>query len=84
MRSAWFVVAGEGTLDEQTPTGKAVCEVARRCREASVDCHAVVGHNELEAPEARDLGLASVREAGSLEELEAAGRALGEEALALA
>ncbi len=84
MRSAWFVVAGEGTLDEQTPTGKAVCEVARRCREAGVDCHGVVGHNELEAAEARDLGLASVREAGSLEELEAAARALGEEALAVA
>ena len=44
---------------------------------------AVVGHNELEAAEARDLGLASVREAGSLEGLEAAARAIGEEALAV-
>ncbi len=44
----------------------------------------MVGHNELEAAEARDLGLASVREAGSLEGLEAAARAIGEEALAVA
>ena len=82
MRAARFVVTGEGQLDDQTPTGKAVSEVARRCRQAGVACHAVVGREQLEPFEARILDLASVREAGSVEELEAAGRAIAEEALA--
>lgn len=81
MRPARFVVTGEGRLDAQTLTGKAVSEVARRCRQAGVGCHAVVGRDELDRFDARVLDLASVREAGSMEELEAAGRAIGEEAL---
>jgi len=80
MRAARFVVTGEGRLDAQTLTGKAVSEVARRCRQAGVGCHAVVGRDELGRFDARILDLASVREAGSVEELEAAGRAIGEEA----
>ena len=43
MRAARFVVTGEGRLDEQTLQGKAVGEVATRCRQAGVACHAVVG-----------------------------------------
>ena len=39
-------------------------------------CHAVVGKDDLEPFKARILDLASVREAGSPEELEAAGREL--------
>lgn len=81
MRAARFVVTGEGRLDAQTLTGKAVSEVARRCRQAGVGCHAVVGRDELDRFDARILDLASVREAGSAAELEAAGRAIGEEAL---
>jgi len=81
MRAARFVVTGEGRLDAQTLTGKAVSEVARRCRQAGVGCHAVVGRDELDRFDARILDLASVREAGSVAELEAAGRTIGEEAL---
>jgi glycerate kinase len=81
MRAARFVVTGEGKLDEQTLTGKAVSEVARRCRQAGVGCHAVVGRDELDRFDARILDLASVREATSLEELEGAGRAIAEEAV---
>ena len=78
MRSARFVVTGEGRLDDQTLAGKAVGEVARRCRQAGVGCHAVVGRNELDAFGARLLDLASVTEARTIDELEAAGRALAE------
>jgi glycerate kinase len=78
MRGAAFVVTGEGRLDEQTLQGKIVGELATRCRQGGVTCHAVVGRNELDPFEARVLDLASVTEAGTLAELEAAGRGLVE------
>jgi glycerate kinase len=76
MREAAYVVTGEGCLDDQTLQGKIVGEVATRCRQSGVTCHAVVGKDDLEPFKARILDLASVREAGSPEELEAAGREL--------
>ncbi len=76
MRESRFVVTGEGCLDEQTLTGKAVFELATRCRQAGVGCHAVVGRAELDLFRRRVLDLASVREATTLDALEAAGRAL--------
>jgi glycerate 2-kinase len=77
MRAAAFVVTGEGGLDMQTLQGKIVGEVATRCRQAGVACHAVVGRNDLEPFEERILDLASVTEAGTIAKLEAAGRRLG-------
>ena len=77
MRGAAFVITGEGRLDQSTLAGKAVAEVATRCRQAGVWCHAVVGRNDLDRFGTRVLDLASVREAGDLEALRAAGRALG-------
>jgi glycerate kinase len=76
MRAAAFVVTGEGRLDEQTLQGKIVGEVATRCRQGGVACHAVVGSNTLEPFQERVLDLASVTEATTLDELEQAGRAL--------
>ena len=76
MRAAAFVVTGEGRLDEQTLQGKVVGEVATRCRQGGVTCHAVVGRNELDPFQERILDLASVTEATTLAELEVAGRAL--------
>jgi glycerate kinase len=76
MRAAAFVVTGEGRLDEQTLQGKIVGEVATRCRQGGVTCHAVVGRNELDPFQERIIDLASVTEATTLEELEAAGRGL--------
>jgi glycerate kinase len=76
MRDARFVVTGEGRLDAQTLAGKAVGEVATRCRQGGVGCHAVVGRNELDGFRARILDLQSITEAGTPDELEAAGRAL--------
>ena len=77
MRAAAFVVTGEGGLDFQTLQGKIVGEVATRCRQAGVTCHAVVGRNDLEPFQERILDLASVTEAGTIAQLEAAGRTLG-------
>jgi glycerate kinase len=76
MRAASFVVTGEGRIDEQTLQGKLVGEVATRCRQAGVPCHAIVGRIELEPFAERILDFASLAEATTLEELEAAGRAL--------
>ncbi len=76
LRDAAFTVTGEGALDAQTLAGKAVGELAVRCRDAGVPCHAVVGRSDLDDATAAELGLASVREAGTLEELRAAGRKL--------
>jgi len=76
MRGSAFVVTGEGSLDEQTLQGKIVGEVATRCRQGGVTCHALVGRNQLDPFGERIIDLASVTEASTLAELEAAGRAL--------
>jgi glycerate 2-kinase len=76
MRACAFVVTGEGRIDSQTMTGKIVGELATRCRQGGVTCHAIVGKNELDAFSARILDLASLTEATTLEELEQAGRRL--------
>ena len=73
MRACAFVVTGEGRIDSQTLTGKIVGELATRCRQGGVTCHAIVGKNELDAFSARILDLASLTEATTLEELEQAG-----------
>lgn len=69
IREAALVVTGEGALDRQTLQGKILGELATRCRQAGVACHAV---------DARILDLESVTEATSLEALEVAGRALAD------
>jgi len=78
MREARFVVTGEGRIDGQTLTGKAVGEVATRCRQSGVACHAVVGSNALEDFEIRLLDLASVTESGTKAKLRKTGMDLAE------
>jgi glycerate 2-kinase len=73
LSGAALCITGEGSLDDQTAAGKVVAEVTARCLAAGIPCHAVVGRNEL-GPGA--LGLSSVIEVRTLEELEAAGRSL--------
>jgi glycerate kinase len=79
MRASAFVVTGEGSLDEQTLQGKIVGEVATRCRQGGVTCHAIVGRNRLDPFGERIIDLASVTEATTLDELRRAGAALVEE-----
>jgi glycerate kinase len=76
MRAARFVVTGEGRIDRQTLAGKVVFEVATRCRQSGVACHAVVGRNELEPFEARLIDLSTITEAGTKRRLRTAGRKL--------
>jgi glycerate kinase len=76
MRRSAYVVTGEGRIDSQTLQGKIVGELATRCRQGGVACHAVVGRIELDEFSARILDLASLTEATTLGELEEAGRTL--------
>jgi glycerate 2-kinase len=76
MRAARFVVTGEGKLDQQTLAGKAVGEIATRCRQGGVACHAVVGKNDLDQFAIRLLDFSSVTEAGTARKLRSAGAAL--------
>jgi glycerate kinase len=76
MREARFVVTGEGRLDSQTLAGKLVGEVATRCRQAGVACHAVVGENALDEFRVRLLDISSVREASDVRAMRRAGRDL--------
>lgn len=76
MRAASFVVTGEGQLDEQTLEGKAAGEIAVRCRQAGVACHAVVGKAAIDDFNFRVLALDGLFEAGTSEQLRDAGRAL--------
>ncbi|HWD65488.1 MAG TPA: glycerate kinase [Solirubrobacteraceae bacterium] len=78
MRQARAVITGEGKLDFQSLAGKAVAEVATRCRQAGVPCHAVVGKLELDLFSRRILDLQMVLEAGTPADLERAGRELAE------
>lgn len=73
MRESLAVVTGEGGLDRQSLDGKIVGEVATRCRQAGVPCHAVVGRNGLDRFDARILDLQLIIEAGTEGELRAAG-----------
>jgi len=75
-RESGFVVTGEGRLDAQSLDGKVCGEVATRCLHRGLPCHALVGQNALERSEQLTVELASVDEATTLEELEAAGRRL--------
>ena len=77
MRAARAVVTGEGRLDEQTLEGKLVGEIGTRARQAGVPLHAIVGRDELDAFGKRIIDLQVVREATTLEEIEAAGEELG-------
>ena len=79
LAAATAVLTGEGRIDAQTLQGKLVSEVARRGAGAGVPVHAVAGSCELGEPGRAELGLASVRAAGTPGELQRAGRELAAE-----
>ncbi|HVF78861.1 MAG TPA: glycerate kinase [Solirubrobacteraceae bacterium] len=82
MRAAQLVIAGEGRVDEQSFGGKIVGELVRRAQAAGVPVHAVAGTSRLSREAAAAAGLAQVWTASTLEEIEAAGRAVGAAVLA--
>ncbi|HEX8754280.1 MAG TPA: glycerate kinase [Solirubrobacterales bacterium] len=69
-------ICGEGRLDEQSLQGKAVGTLAARCARAGRPLHAIVGADALGPERAAAAGIASVREASTLAEIEAAAAAL--------
>jgi glycerate kinase len=77
MRAARAVIVGEGRLDATTLEGKIAGEIATRARQAGVPCHAIVGTNAIDRFSARILDLQVILEAGTREQLEAAGERLG-------
>ena len=72
LERARSVIVGEGRLDAQTEAGKAIAEICSEARIAGCRVDAIVGRNELDLAARQRLGLASVREASSPDELEAA------------
>ena len=64
LEGATAVITGEGRLDHQSFEGKLVGEVARRCRGAGVEAHAIVGVLSPDAPSLPRLGVTSVEVAG--------------------
>jgi glycerate 2-kinase len=79
MRASRAVVTGEGKLDEQTLQGKLVGEIGTRARQSGVPLHAIVGTDRLDPFGKRMIDLMRVIEATDLDEMEAAGEALGTE-----
>jgi len=71
-RAADVVVTGEGALDSQTLAGKLVAAVAARSGASRTPCDAVVGRNSATRDDQRVLGLRSVIEAGTADQLRAA------------
>jgi glycerate kinase len=76
LERATAVVAGEGRIDHQSLAGKIVGEIARRAARAAVALHVVVGRDELDPGSREELGIASIREAPSLDAIAEAGRAI--------
>ena len=79
MRAARALVVGEGRLDATTLEGKIAGELATDARQSGVPCHAIVGEAALGLFERRIIDLQTVQEAGTIEQLEAAGAALAEQ-----
>jgi glycerate 2-kinase len=72
LENADAVITGEGRLDEQSFEGKLVGQVARRCREARRPLHVIAGSSTIDAATANRRGIASISEAGTPEQIEAA------------
>lgn len=70
------VISGEGRLDSQSAEGKLVGEIAAACGRAGRDLHLLVGSDQSGERGLGSPAVRTIREAGSLEELEAAGREL--------
>ncbi len=76
LAAADAAISGEGQVDEQSLGGKVVGTVAERCAAAGVPLHVLAGSDALGPERAAAAGIASVREATALEEIEAAAAAI--------
>ena len=73
---AQYMAGRHPRIDRTTLEGKAAGEVAVRCRQAGVACHAVVGQAAIDDFSFRVLALDGLFEAGDPGALRRAGRAL--------
>ncbi|MDX6692347.1 MAG: glycerate 2-kinase [Solirubrobacteraceae bacterium] len=76
MRAARAVIVGDGRLDARALRGRVAGEIATRARQAGVPCHAITACNELNRFDARILDLQAIIQAGTTDEIEAAGASL--------
>jgi len=76
LREADAAVTGEGRIDSQSLEGKIVGEIAAICARVGRDLFVLVGRDELDHAALAGLPIRSVREAGTLAELRAAGAEL--------
>jgi glycerate 2-kinase len=72
LEEANAVITGEGRLDPPSTEGKLTGEAARRCHASRVPLHAIVGQIAMVPDELDRLGFASVVEAGTTDQIEAA------------
>ncbi|HEU4656170.1 MAG TPA: hypothetical protein VFR97_01530 [Capillimicrobium sp.] len=78
LRAAFALVIGEAVLDRGTLEGRLTGELAVRARQAGVPCHAIAASVRLDPFDGRILDLQHMLQAGTVAELERAGRDLGE------
>lgn len=76
LRVADAVITGEGKIDEQSLTGKAVGTVAELCAAAGKPLHVIAAVDAIDPLAAANAGIASVRSATSLAAITAMARAL--------
>jgi glycerate kinase len=69
LERAGAVITGEGRIDAQSREGKLVGQVARRCREAQVPCHAIAGEIALDPEDEAWFGFATLASATSAESI---------------
>jgi glycerate 2-kinase len=74
LREADAAISGEGQIDSQSFEGKIVGEIAVRCAAAGRELDVLVGRDELDRALVGELPIRSIREAGTLAALRAAGR----------
>jgi glycerate kinase len=79
LRGARAVIAGEGRIDEQSVMGKIVGEIGDRALRAGVPLYGIVGRNSVPAEAAAKIALRSVREATTLDEIQATAQRLAGE-----
>jgi glycerate kinase len=74
LAAADAAISGEGRIDAQSFEGKLVGEIAAACASADRPLHVLVGQDALDRDLVGDLPIRSIREAGTLVALRAAGR----------
>ncbi len=75
---AQMVITGEGKLDSQSLTGKLVSEITSRAGGLGIPSFAIVGSRALDLDRVHAMGLTTVLEASTLDEIKASARRLAD------